>query len=84
MCEYTESTQTYTGCEEKPVKHHIRIQIYTLCDEGKEIRQHCSNSTKATHALLGSSRAAGQCPNCTGGTAVIIVSIALYVVTPGY
>jgi len=74
MCEYTDTSQSYTGCEEKPVKHQVDVRLYLLCDKAKPTRRHCSDSTVSLGTLLGSSRASGDCPTCTSGTVSITVS----------
>ncbi|RMI98433.1 hypothetical protein CDV36_016124 [Fusarium kuroshium] len=72
MCEYTATTHTYTLCKQTPVKHHVRIQVYMLCEKGLGPRQHCADSRIAKDALIGSSRTAGECPTCTSSTTAMI------------
>lgn len=74
MCTYTTTTNTFSNCQAKPVKHHVGIRIYALCESAQKVRKHCADSAIGTDALLGSSKALGQCPTCTSGTVEMVVS----------
>jgi len=75
MCIYTDTSQSFSKCTNPDAKHQVGIRLYQLCEKAQPDRRHCSDSTEATDALLGSSRAKGDCPTCKDGTVSVIVSL---------
>ena len=65
MCEYTDTTYTYTKYKEEDVKHKVAIQAYLLRDKAKPARDYCSDATVSRDAVIGSSGTGRDCPTCT-------------------